>query len=131
MLPILGAVSLPVGFLMSIAFRKTTYQIDGQGIRYHVGPFGKWQTIRWAAIERAYVRDFTLFGEHPKGFVGARPRPNGWPHVINPGPDGRIYDMKGNFGLQIEKKSGGKLLFGSQRPDELQAFLAALPAAIT
>lgn len=122
----LGVYSTVVGFVMISTFRKIIYQIDGQGIRYYIKPFGKWQTIRWATIERAYVRNFTLLGEYPKGFVGARPRPNGWPYVINLGSGGRAYNMKGDFGLQINKKTGSKIILGTQRPDELQAFLATL-----
>ena len=122
----LGVYSVVTGVMMFSVFRKITYQIDGQGIRYCTKPFGTWETIRWAEIERAYVRDITLSGEHPKGFAGARKRPNYWPYVINLGPDGRVYDIKGNFGLQINKKLGGKILIGTQRPDELQAFLVVI-----
>jgi hypothetical protein len=35
--------------------------------------------------------------------------------------------MNGDYGLQINKKSGGKILLGTQRPDELLAFLTTLP----
>jgi hypothetical protein len=34
---------------------------------------------------------------------------------------GTVYNAKGNWGLQIVKKSGRKILIGTQRPEELKA----------
>jgi hypothetical protein len=131
LLLMLGAYFLPAVFLMVKAFSKTTYQIDEQGIHYRVKPLEKWRAIPWTDIDRAYVRDFRLMGEHQKGSVGVQKRPKGRPYIIKAGPDGRVFDMsfdeKGDFGLQINKKTGSKMIFGTQRPDELQAFLATLP----
>lgn len=113
---ILGVYSTVVGFTMISNFRKIIYQIDEQGIRYCIKPFGKWQTISWSEIDHAHVREFALIGEYPQGRGGTRQGPNGWAYV-----------MDGNYGLQIDKKSGGKILIGTQRPDELRTFLQQNP----
>ena len=129
-LVMLGAYSPFAIFLLIRAFSKTTYRIDEQGIHYCVKPFEKWQSISWFHIDRAFVRDLTLFGECPMGTVDARKRPKGRPYFMKFGPDSRLFDMKfgakGDLGFQITKKSGGTILFGTQRPDELQAFLVTL-----
>lgn len=126
----LGVYSPFAVFLLIRTFGKTTYQIDEQGIHYCVKPFEKWQNISWFHIDRAYVRDFTLFGEYPKGTVDARKRPKGRPYFMKFKPGSRIFDMKfgakGDLGFQINKKTGGTIPFGTQRPDELEAFLATL-----
>ena len=100
------------GFVYIMLFRKITTHINQDSIQFCIKPFGRWQTINWAAIERVYVREFTLWGEYPQGLGGYRQGANGYAYVIN-----------GTYGLQINKKSGGKILLGTQRPDELQAFL--------
>ncbi|WP_020603682.1 hypothetical protein [Spirosoma spitsbergense] len=122
---------LPLALYIIIKFfGKTTYRIDEQGVHYRVKPFEKWQTISWFHIDRAFVRDLTLFGEYPKGTVDARKRPKGRPYIMKFGPGSRMFDMKfgakGDLGFQITKKSGGTILFGTQRPDELQALLITL-----
>lgn len=105
-----------MGLVYVAMFRKLSTHIDQTGVRFRIKPFGRWQTIHWSDIERAYVREFTLVGEYPMGFGGFRQGPNGWAYVI-----------RGTYGLQIHKTSGGKILIGTQRPDELRAFLAARP----
>ena len=100
----------------AIPFRKIETRIDQSSVQFKISLFGsKRQVIKWADIERAYVREFALYGEYPKGMGGTRQGPNGWAHVMN-----------GDYGLQIDKRSGGKILLGTQRPNELQAFLATL-----
>ena len=129
-LVMLGAYSPFAIFLLIRAFSKTTYRIDEQGIHYCVKPFEKWQSISWFHIDRAFVRDLTLFGEYPTGTVDARKRPKGRPYFMKFKPGSRVVDMKfgakGDLGFQITKKSGGTILLGAQRPDELQAFLVTL-----
>ncbi|WP_018620382.1 hypothetical protein [Spirosoma luteum] len=130
LLEMLGVYSLYAVYVMIKVFGNTTYQIDEQGVHYRVKPFEKRQTISWFHIDRAYVRDLTLFGEHPKGTVDARKRPKGRPYFMKFGSDSRVIDMKfgakGDLGFQINKKTGDTILFGTHRPDELQAFLASL-----
>ena len=129
-LVMLGVYSPFVIFLLIRAFSKTTYRIDEQGVHYCVKPFEKWQTISWFHVDRAYVRDFTLLGEYPTGTIDAKKRPKFRPYITKLGPDGRAFDMKfsekGSLGFQINKKTGGKILLGTQRPNELQAFLVIL-----
>ena len=104
-------------FFAGVPFRKIETRVDQHGIQFRVSLFGSLRrVIDWADIDQAYVREFALYGEYPKGLGGTRQGPNGWAYVMN-----------GDYGLQINKKSGGKLLLGTQRPDELMAFLTTLP----
>lgn len=109
-----------LGFLYVTVFRKIITRIDQTSIQFCRKPFSQWEIIDWADVERAYVREFALYGEYPKGVGGTRQGPNGWAYILD-----------GTYGLEINKKSGGKILLGTQRPDELRAFLAAYPSLTT
>ncbi|MFD2572986.1 hypothetical protein ACFSUS_20250 [Spirosoma soli] len=100
--------------------RDLIFHVDQEEIRFWIKPFGQWQVIPWSDIDQAYVREYALWGEYPKGIAGIRQGPNGW-----------VYSAGGTYGLQINKKSGGKILLGTQRPDELREFLAALSKVTT
>ena len=130
LLAMLGVYALCAAYLIIKFFGRITYQIDERGVHYQVKPFEQWQTISWFHIDRAFVRDLTLFGEYPTGTVDGRKRPKGRPYFMKFKPGSRIFDMKfgakGDLGFQITKKSGGAILFGTQRPDELQSFLVTL-----
>ncbi|WP_157618414.1 hypothetical protein [Spirosoma spitsbergense] len=112
-----GAFILVSVFFCAIPFRKIETHIDQSSVQFKISLFGsKREVIKWEDIDHAYVREFVLYGEYPKGMGGTRQGPNGWAYVMN-----------GDYGLQINKKSGGKILLGTQRPDELLAFLTTLP----
>ncbi|WP_018620383.1 hypothetical protein [Spirosoma luteum] len=103
-------------FFCAIPFRKIETHIDQDSIQFRISLFGgKRGVIKWEDIDRTYVREFALYGEYPKGMGGTRQGPNGWAYVMN-----------GDYGLQINKKSGGNIFLGTQRPEELHAFLASL-----
>ncbi len=109
----LGPLLLMLLFFYVIIYRTITTQIDDESVRFRVSPLSvKWQVIPWKEIERAYVREYALVGEYPRGSGGIRQGPNGW-----------VYALNGTYGLQIEKKSGGKILVGTMNPAELKAFL--------
>ena len=112
-----GSFILASVFFCAIPFRKIETHINQDFIQFKISLFGsKCEVIKWEDIDQAYVREFALYGEYPKGMGGTRQGPNGWAYVMN-----------GDYGLQINKKLGGKLLLGTQRPDELMAFLTTLP----
>ena len=91
-------------------------QIDANEIRVRAFFFTKWLVIPWADVEKAYMREYAMIGEFPKGIMGFRQ-----------GPSGMLYSMTGNtWGLQLKKKSGLGILIGTQRPDELRTFLEQL-----
>ena len=112
--PVSIALSLMFGFMGLTLFHQLTIRINDEGVHYQI-PFhwAKWQHIPWQEIEQIYVRECALYGEYPQGFKCFRQGPNGFAHA----------PYYGLFGLQIEKKSGGKYFLGTQYPDELKQFL--------
>ena len=83
---------------------------DSEGIHYRVFPLIGWRTIRWADIAESSVTKY--------GFVGYGIRWNfgEW-----------VYNVAGNEGLRIKTTNGKRILLGTQRPDELRAFLTTRP----
>ncbi|MEZ0607083.1 hypothetical protein ACAW74_01150 [Fibrella sp. WM1] len=95
-------------------FRRLDLRIDEAGIHYRVPlAWARWQQIPWADVDRLYVREYALFGEYPKGRLGLRQGPNGFAFA----------PFHGQFGLQIEKTTGGKVLLGTQQAAALTTYL--------
>ena len=101
-------------------FKQISLRLDEGGVHFQV-PFSwsGWQHIPWPEIERLYVREYALFGEYPKGLLGFQQGPNGFAYA----------PQHGSFGLQVEKKSGGKVLLGTHQPGTLKQFLLNRKAA--
>ena len=92
--------------------------VDDDGILYKFYPFHlKYHRIRWKEIAHCYVRKYQAITEF-----------GGW--GIRLGNDGRAYNVAGDNGLQVELKNGGKVLFGTQKADELRQALEAAPIEI-
>ena len=98
--------------LLFVAWRLDT-RYDQAGIHYRVWPFIRWPTIDWADVSTATVTQY--------GFVGYGIRWNfgEW-----------IYNVAGNQGLRIRTVTNKRVLLGTQRPDELRAFLLTLPVSV-
>ena len=95
--------------LMFFARLKTKVTDDGVSILFH--PFiNKPKTFKWENIKEAYVRKYRPIWEY--GGWGIRYR---W--------SGRAYNTSGNMGLQLIMNSGKKILIGTHKPEELDAFL--------
>ena len=106
------------GFTYLVMFKRLETQIDANEVRYRFFPWSGWHKIPWSEIDEAYIREFALVGEYPQGIGGIRQGPGGW-----------VYSMNGTWGLQLVKKSGARILLGTQRPTELSLFLATCQAA--
>ena len=74
--------------------------------------------MSWTTIEKAYIRKYDAFSEY--GGYGIKHRL--W---FKFGDKGYILNDK-NKGLQLELKSGKKLLFSSNKIDEMELFLINL-----
>lgn len=86
---------------------KLVTVINTEGIFYRWGPFKTSLTkFAWADIATAEVKKFD--------FPGWGVRYTG---------DGTMHNIKGNTGLHITLKSGDKLIFGTQKADELTVAL--------
>lgn len=97
-------ILLPIVILSFFYVASLKTDVDSTGIRIRYFPM--WQThIPWEQIESAELIKY--------GFVGYGIR-----FSIR---HGTVYNAKGNRGLQIVKKNGGKVLLGTQRPEELLA----------
>ena len=98
---------LMFGAMWFFSLIKMTTIINEQEIRMDYSPFGNKQT-QWVDIEAAQVVNY--------GFVG------GWGLRLT-SKYGTVYNVKGNKGLALTLKNGRKYLIGTQRPEELEAFL--------
>lgn len=89
-------------------------RLDAAGVHYRVFPLFSWRTTSWADIKSVSVDTY--------GFVG---------YGIRIGFDGWVYNVAGQKGLRVVRKDKPKFTLGTQKPDELQTFLAANTALLT
>ncbi|QJD80182.1 hypothetical protein [Spirosoma rhododendri] len=94
--------------LLLLAWRLDT-RYDDSGVHYRVWPFMRWRTIRWADVSTAAVTQYDFVG------YGIRWNFGEW-----------VYNVAGNQGLRIKTTDNKRILLGTQRPDELRAFLSTL-----
>ncbi|MAZ72978.1 MAG: hypothetical protein CMC70_07500 [Flavobacteriaceae bacterium] len=96
--------------LISAALFTTTLKtrIDEKGIYYGFSPFQKkLQLAPWEEIEAVYIRKYKPLSEF-----------GGWGYKFSMKGNGKVYNTKGNMGIQIVFKDGKKTLVGTQHPDE-------------
>jgi hypothetical protein len=100
---------LIVGLLFLIQLKTT---LDEEGVHYQFIPFHfKQKTILWQDIKSAEVRKYEPLKEY-----------GGW-GIKGYSNKNKAYNVKGNLGLQVVLKNGNKILFGTQKDEELKAFL--------
>lgn len=100
-------------FLLNILFfnfrLETRIQTDGIYVRFF--PFHKsFKHYSWDVIDQSYVRKYSPVREY-----------GGW--GIRTGQKGEAFNISGNQGLELEFKDGGRLLIGTNKPEELSAAL--------
>lgn len=96
-----------------------TLQIGTEGISYKYFPFQtKLKLLSWGNMEKVYINKYNALGDY--GGFGVRSRLwfkfNDKAYILN----------DKDKGLQIEFKNGKKLLFSSNKIEELQMFLINL-----
>lgn len=90
---------------------KLETKIDKDQVSIVFRPFiNKPKAFRWEDIKEAHVRKYNSLTEF-----------GGW--GIRYGWNGKAYNTSGNQGLQLVLKSGNKVLIGTQKPSELEAYL--------
>ena len=108
---------LPLGLLIALVNARLHYQLDEQGIRYQFFPFhlGKYQ-LKWEDVDEVYVRRYKALKE----FGGWGIRTNLSNH--------KAYNVPGDKGmcLEVVKKSGKKIVFSTQNPQQLRQYLDSL-----
>ncbi len=108
----LSYLTLLVIVVLFVTWRLDT-RYDQTGIHYRIWPFMRWRTIAWADVGRASVTQYDFVGYGISWNFGE------W-----------VYNIAGNQGLRIETVAGKRILLGTQRPDELRAFLQTLPLPV-
>ncbi len=105
---VLIVIVIVVGFGFPYAFYKMnlTTEVRDDGIYYRFFPFHlSFHKIAVEDIISYEMRRYSPIKEY-----------GGW--GIRYGRKGRAYNVSGNRGVQLEFSDGGRLLFGSQKPDE-------------
>ncbi|MFD2286781.1 hypothetical protein GJU39_17710 [Pedobacter petrophilus] len=105
-------------FLIIFLIEKSTLtlKINQHGMAYRYFPLQlKYKTQQWENIEKAYLSAYDAFSEY--GGYGVKSRlwfkTNDKAYVLN----------DGNRGLQFEFKNGKKLLFSTNKVEEMETFL--------
>jgi hypothetical protein len=113
------AVLLPFAIVFFIQRNTLTLQINQEGVSYRYFPFHRKPNLfKWLNIEKAYIRKYDAFSEY--GGFGTKTRL--W---FKFGDKAYILNDK-NKGLQLEFRNGKKLLFSSNKIEELEMFLINL-----
>lgn len=111
----IGAMVMTMAMLGSL---KLYTRIDMEGVHFRMKPFHwKERIIRWEEIDQIYVRKYSPIKEY-----------GGW--GIRYGRKGTAFSVKGNYGIQIVKKNGKKILLGTQRPEEVSQHLNQHPLLV-
>ncbi|MCJ7467011.1 MAG: hypothetical protein MUO53_10005 [Maribacter sp.] len=97
-------VTMVIVLILFFLFKLTT-EIDERGIHYRFSPFHlSKRTILWSAVQACYVRTYMPIKEY-----------GGWGYRFTFGKNGKALNVKGNKGIQLELKSGDRLLIGTQK----------------
>lgn len=108
---ILVIITLLVVFGIIYLFKLKTV-INEKGIHYQFLPFHRTQkSIPWNEIEKCYTRKYRPISEY-----------GGWGYKYGLG-GGKALNVKGNMGIQIQLKTGSKLLIGTQKPQDAQTVI--------
>jgi hypothetical protein len=115
---------LGMGMVMLLTFvflgsLRLKTRIDDEGVHFRMSWFHmKDRTIPWDDIDQIYVRKYSPIMEY-----------GGW-GVRRFSRNGRAYSVKGNYGIQIVKKDGKKILLGTQSPAEASRYLSRHPLLV-
>jgi hypothetical protein len=105
-------LTLCIGTSLIFVISKLETEILQTGIRYRLFPFQiRFRYIPWEDVTRAYVRKYKPLGEF--GGFGLRYSTK----------NGRAVNVSGDMGIQLELKTGKKLLIGTCHPEEVEKFL--------
>lgn len=102
-----------VFWLMWFTHLKTS--IDKEGVSFTFFPYiNRKKLYRWEETERAYLRKYNPLGEY-----------GGW-GLKGGFKSGKAYNVSGNMGLQLVLRNGKKVLIGTRKAKEMDAFLQQL-----
>jgi len=103
---------LVVGLILYISLKT---RIDEVGVHYMFFPLHwKFRLIPWAEIQNCHVRKYKPILEY-----------GGWGMKLGlMKKHGRSITVKGDMGIQLELKTGKKILIGTQKSDQVERTLA-------
>mgnify|MGYP006883055308 CR=1 FL=1 len=113
---LLLTTSLMVVVILPIFFFKLKTRIDEKGIHYQFFPFHfSARSILWSELKAAHTRKYDAITEYggwglKGGFLWRKSK-------------GVAYNVSGDIGIQLEYKSGKKILIGTQKLNEINAVL--------
>jgi hypothetical protein len=114
-----GMVGIMVLTMALLGSLKLYTRIDAGGVHYRMSIFHwKEQHIPWEEVDQIYVRKYSPILEY-----------GGW-GVRYGMRKGRAFNVRGNYGIQIVKKNGKKILLGTQKPDEAALHLSRHPLLV-
>ncbi len=97
--------------LLLVFFQLKT-KINEKGISYQLFPFHlKEKIFTWDEIAEANIRKYSPIWDY-----------GGWGYRYS-FKNGKAFNISGNIGLQIILKNGDKILLGTNKTEELAAFL--------
>lgn len=110
-----GVLVLVVIVFINMIKLKT--EINEQGISYQFYPLHMTQrTVLWRDLSDCKIRKYEPISE----FGGWGLRGFGRKKILGFNRKGMALNIKGNIGIQLEFKDGGKLLIGTQEPDKVR-----------
>jgi hypothetical protein len=109
---IISTVLMIFTTFLLLSFRLDT-QIKTDGVYVRFFPFHiKFKHYVWESLEKSYVRQYAAIAEY-----------GGWGLRFGFGRTGTAYNISGNKGLQLEFKTGKRLLIGTNKAAELTEIL--------
>jgi hypothetical protein len=89
--------------------------ISKEGVSFKFFPYiNRERMYRWEDIQRAYIRKYKPISEY-----------GGWGLKFS-FKGGKAYNVSGDMGLQLVLKDGKKVLIGTKKAEEMDAFLRQL-----
>jgi len=109
-----GVTVLMLGIFLLLLKARLNTTLGMSGIEFRFIPFHRRvHLISWTEVAKAYVRTYRPIVEF-----------GGW--GIRFGLKGRAYNVSGKQGLQLVMKNGKKILFGTQKPNEIRSALTQI-----
>ena len=105
-----------IALTLMLFFTQLRTHITSEGIDVRLFPFHfRAKHFNWSDVEKVYVRQYSPISEY-----------GGWGLRYSLSGSGKAYNISGNMGLQLELKTGKKLLIGTKKAEELEAILLQL-----
>ncbi len=99
---------------------KLKIEINEKGISYQFHPLHlKPRFLFWEELSNCYVRKYAPISEYGGWGIRGLSRKK----ILGFNGNGKALNVKGNMGVQLEFKNGGKLLIGTQKPDKVKMII--------